>query len=1717
MKGMTTCSGRHHFSRFLLLVFFCTPLVGSDREVRFQKLSVQDGLSQVAVSDILQDRNGFMWFGTQSGLNRYDGYSFDIFIHQPDKPNGLSNDEITALFEDKEGYIWVGTTGGGLDRFDPATEEFAHFDHDENDETSLSDNQVTALYEDHLGNFWVGTNKGLNLLDRAAGTFTQFLPKANDPSSLSDERVTCIGSGMGALWVGTENGGINRLDPGSNSFTRFRHVEGDASSLASDKVRCVFGDQQGRLWVGTNDAGLDLFQADKGFRHFNTDPKSPTIRPSGWIRDVYQDREGSIWIASNSGLYLWDSSSERFRVFQQDPNIPHSLSSDVVRSVYQDRSGVLWVGTYGGLNKWDTTKDFFFHHKSELNGDGPVNNLVLSICADKDDSVWLGTLGGLSHWDREAQSFKAYKHKPTDPKSLSSDVVSALLVDNAGTLWVGTANKGLNRFNPEQASFTKYMHNDKNPMSLGANGITSIYQDAEKRLWVGAFRGGVNQFDPETETFTRYQHDPTDETSLGSDIVFAIYQDRSGRMWVGTNAGLNSLDPNTKHFERILNNPEDPTSLSGNKVWTFHESSDGALWIGTNGSGLNRWDAEARRAGRKIFKRFSTKNGLPDNVINGIVSDEKDNIWLSTNKALVRMDLHGEDFTIYTTAHGLQNGEFTFNTAYRCEDGLMLFGGGDGFNGFYPSEVKKNDKLPQVQITDFLLFNRSQKLRSQDPESLLTRPIYQIKELVLSNKQNYFGFEFAALHYAAPEKNLYAYQLKGLDTDWNIADHNKRYVNYTTLTPGDYTFMVKASNAEGIWNDEPVTIKITVLPPLWKTWWAFTLYAVGFLALLAGYANVQRKRLAAKMEVIERLRKVDKLKDDFLANTSHELRTPLNGIIGLSESLLDGAAGELNEQQVFNLDLIVGSGRRLAYLVDDILDFSKLKNSSMELRFKPVDLRTMTEVVLTLSKPLVGKKDVQLINEIGSELPPVKADENRLLQIMHNLVGNAIKFSQKGQVKVSAILKDNQTTVYVRDTGIGIGEDHLESIFEHFTQVLSSDFSAGGAGLGLAVTKQLVELHGGQIGVVSAPGEGSTFTFTLEALPDETAEQTEPSRLQSPIRPQLEEITLPPRPDFELPASTSKTDSIFHILIVDDEPVNRQVLTNHLSLRNYVIHEAANGSEALSILVDNPVVDMVLLDIMMPAMSGYQVCRELRAHRAMHDLPIIFLTAKNQLSDLVNGFESGANDYMTKPISKNELLSRVETHLRLLDITRTLEQKVSERTNELAERNDELETLDRIVKTLNQKMTLSRVLHAVLDQGLILFPQTERGTFFLWNQRTKRFDVAASTGRDAESMKGRTFTKKDLLSRYTRGEDRIGKDVYLIRELRKLPATDKHGDLPPKTLLSMEVNRDNRLEGFLVLSNFTDAEAFDRSDLRMLDRFHEHAVSAVTKARFLEELKGKNEEILRTQKQLAMQEKMASLGTLTAGVAHEIRNPLNFINNFSNFTVDFSQELSENLSGLAGQIFDEETHGEVLDLLEQIAENSQVIHKHGLRADHIVRSMMELTRGKRGNLKATEINAFVEEHVSLAQGGKQQGKQPFEVDLVCDLDPNMGRHQIVSESMGRVLINLINNAIEVVLEKKKTAPPPYQPVITISTRNEETELLIRVHDNGSGITDEDKDRIFNPFFTTKESKDNIGLGLAICYDIVTREHDGKLLVDTKEGDYCEFTIVLSKNLDQSRD
>lgn len=853
------------FRKYLLiaggLFFLALTASGQNISMRFTHITLEDGLSQSTINDILQDSKGFLWFATEDGLNRYNGYTFTVFKNEPGNPYSISNNSISDIIEDQNGDIWVATRGGGLNRFDRETERFEHFKPDENDSTSLSDSYVTALFEDRSGVILVGTQSGLNIYEPQKRSFLHYTPDKGNNNSLKGEWITSIFEDHdGILWIGTQDNGLNRFDRANDRFTHYGYDPADPTSLSDNWVVTVYEDRENNLWVGTQSGGLSrLNRETQEFKRFKHDPNNSNSLSHNWVLTMYEDRYGEFWVGTLNGLNIFDRRNDRFIDVTAIKGAP-DLNNKSINSLFEDRSGVFWVGTKDdALHKFVRSTEYFTIYEQKPGSPLSLSeNNVWAVREMDDGSLWIGTQGGglnVISPDREEISY--YTSIPEDSGSLSDNFVNSIFQDKDGTIWVGTIN-GLNEYIPSEDAFRHYRHDPNDPTSLGGDIITTIYEDKIGTLWVGTLNNGLSQLDKSTGTFTTYKSEPGNVESLSHNKIWSFYEDRNGVFWVGTHGyGLNKYDRANDQFRRYVHRPADSTSISNNFINFIYQDSQQRYWIGTL-NGLNRFNPRS-----ETFKSYSTEDGLPNNVIYGMIEDDRGHLWMSSNNGISDFNPETGEFRNYDVGDGLPGNEYRFGAYHRGNSGTMYFGGINGVVSFESDSIRQNPHIPPVVFTQFEIYNRPVDINSG---SILEKSITETEEINLSYREQVFSFEFSGLHYAAPSQNSYAYMMEGFDEEWQYIG-NRRFVSFTSMPPAEYTLRVKAANKDGVWNNEGTSIRINIAPPPWQTWWAYVVY--GFITLLTVGGFIQyriekerkkKKHLESQNEELETL-VVDRTKE----------------------------------------------------------------------------------------------------------------------------------------------------------------------------------------------------------------------------------------------------------------------------------------------------------------------------------------------------------------------------------------------------------------------------------------------------------------------------------------------------------------------------------------------------------------------------------------------------------------------------------------------------------------------------------------------------------------------------------------------------------------------------------------------------------------------------------------------------------------------------------------
>ncbi|MDM8544088.1 two-component regulator propeller domain-containing protein [Desulfococcaceae bacterium HSG9] len=821
---------------------------GVDKQVTFEPLTIEDGLSQSSVFAIVQDKRGLMWFGTWDGLNRYDGYRFTIYKYDPRDPYSLPNNEVRALHVDSLGNLWVGTMDG-LCRFDPEKERFIRYRNDPDNPAGLAGNKIHAIAEGHNGMLWIGTEDGgLSRFDRRTGKFFHYYPDNSGNKDHYDVWALCFDS-LGMLWIGVWGSGLVRFDPNTKRFTDYQNDPDDPASLGDNFVQAVYEDRKGTVWAGTKNGGLSRFDREtERFTNYLPTPGNSYSLSDKEVLSIYETSAGELWIGmQGGGLNRFDRKNQRFLHYQP----PKGKN---VWSLYEDRSGILWVGTAeGGVKKvLPNLKDFKHFRNDPGVPESLSGNDVWSIFEDSSGVLWIGTWdNGLNRYDRETGVFTHYMPDPEDPYSLSQKDVIEIVEDHEGVLWIGTAEGGLNKLDRGTDRFTHYVHDPDDPLSIAHNFVFSIYEDRRHRFWIGDYSGkSLSRFDRKAETFSHFIHDPENPAAIGKYKIKTMFEDSQGNFWMTTGGGgLGRHDRDTGKFAYYTHDPSDPRTISHNSTTDIHEDHAGNLWIGTWGGGLNKFDRKT-----ETFTAWREQDGLPNNSVMGILEDERGHLWLSTFRGISQFNPGLETFKNYTPKDGIQSYEFNNTAAFKSRDGQMFFGGINGFNAFYPREIQDNPYIPPVVLTDFQIFNTSVAIGD---DSILRKSIMESEEITLSYRESIFTLEFAALNYQFPEKNLYKYKLEGFEEEWNEVDSARRFATYTNLNPGEYVFRAIGSNNDGLWNEEGTSVTIIITPPWWETIWFRSSLLILVIGLIWGgfrwrVSIIERQKRRLERQVSER-------------------------------------------------------------------------------------------------------------------------------------------------------------------------------------------------------------------------------------------------------------------------------------------------------------------------------------------------------------------------------------------------------------------------------------------------------------------------------------------------------------------------------------------------------------------------------------------------------------------------------------------------------------------------------------------------------------------------------------------------------------------------------------------------------------------------------------------------------------------------------------------------
>lgn len=1266
----------HQFCLLLLLLnpffsisSFCQDKKEEDYKYEFNHYTTEDGLVHNSVNCFIQDKSGFLWIGSNSGLEKFDGYNFTVY--QPGEKSGsLSGNIVWTIYVTDMNDLYVGTMGDGLNKFIGREDRFISYKNIKNDSTSLSDNNVSCIFQDNKGTYWVATKGGgINLFNEKTGTFLRFKLNSNPKKDIIHSY--CIDRN-GLIWLGTE-AGILILDPEKRNIRNYYQKESDLDFSEKTPVLSLMYDSKDNIYIGTWRTGLYRYNLPNGsLKHYQYDYKNKKTILSNTIWDIYKDSFGKLWLATDRGLNKYIDEDDNFAGFKSDISNPKSLSENFIRALYEDATGVLWIGTdNGGINKLDLYKKKF-EFFSEDGKDGLSCNSINNICQDEKGIIWIATCNGLNSYDRNSDVFNHFFTDPEKKIESLTDDINAVIPEKYPYLWLGT-DLGLIKYNSENRSYTNFYSEPDKKNSLSNNSVFSLFNDEKGILWIGTWGGGLDRFDQSTGKFTNF---PIDKKSISNNVVINIIEDDKDQniLWIATYGnGLAKFNKSEEKFTFFRADPNDSLKLKDNVVLFLYQRKTDEIWVGTAGGGLSAFNQYTEK-----FKTYNIQDGLPSNEIKAIIADDENNLWLSAGKGLSRAVFLPDSklvFKNYDLKDGLQ--PFNIGSCFKSKSGEMYFGGVKGLNVFHPDSIKSNPFKPRVVINRFFILNESVNQNQEiNGRIIFQTPISETQEITLTDKEYIFSIEFAALHFALPEKNKYQYKLEGFEKDWIPSDANRRIITYSNLKAGKYIFKVRGSNNDGEWGENETTLRINVLPP-WYNTWAFRILGglfLVFLILLIYYirfrqmqkvsAYLQKKVNERTLELKEaneelkqnqieiseknkelenhhnqleqlvekrtkdlelamvKLAESDKLKSSFLANMSHEIRTPMNAIVGFA-SLLKERDLTPEEKDEY-VDVINKNCDSLLVLINDILDISKIEANQIDIRKVPFSVHTvLNEIYQYFIMYIVHNVELKLITPLEELV--LENDPIRFKQIVSNLLTNANKYTDKGSIVFGYETTPGFIKFFVKDTGVGIDKSDFTNIFNRFHKIENSKTKLyRGTGLGLTISKSLAELMGGTIWVESEKNVGSTFYFTLPYNKGLTFDKTE-----------------------EEPINVNEVDFVGkHILIAEDEPANYYFLEKVLESTQAVIHWAKNGSEAIEFIKNDKEkqIKLILMDIKMPVLNGIDAFLEIK--KINKNIPVIAQTAYAQNDDQKTTLELGFSDYLVKPIIPSNLLRTLNKYLK---------------------------------------------------------------------------------------------------------------------------------------------------------------------------------------------------------------------------------------------------------------------------------------------------------------------------------------------------------------------------------------------------------------------------------------------------------------------------------------
>ena len=1246
----------------------------AQRNIRFSNLTLEDGLSQNSVMAISQDHQQFIWFGTKHGLNRYDGYQFKVYKNNPNDPKSISSDEITAILTDNEGVLWVGTVRG-LNRYDSKNDAFVRITVDQKRKNGISSNAIEHIYQDKKGNVWIATLHGVNLLsNRKTNEFKTFLFKDKTSKPGINNIYATLRDLNDQMWFASSDGLI-RMELKNGQYQIYRHDQQKKESLSSNYITSLTMDAQQNIWIGT-DNGLNLFNyTDASFSVYRHSANSNSLVHND-IREIMPDQRGMLWIGTQEGLSIFDPASKKFVNYQHNPEVKESITHNSIHSIFQDRNNSIWIGTfYGGVNIVHPFPTQFRTYKNSKVRPGISSNIVSSIVEDKHHNLWIGTEGGgLNYYNRSNNTYSDYKINPDSKQGLTSNLIKTICKDRIGNLIIGTHHGGLNLFNPIDKTFHSVLNVKDTNHTISTAEIIAICEDTERNIWIGSY-SGLNLLKRKTGEGRAYTEKSPLEKKLFNKHIQVLFEDREHNLWIGTQGGLHTYNLMTRQFQVFLKDKNDRTKLQSDYINCIVQTAGGKLCIGTYFGGLSIYDPKTNH-----FSTYTEREGLCNNNVLGIIEDEEHSLWISTDNGLSKLNPETGRFRTYTKSDGLAGNDFNVRSYFKDSKGELFFGGYNGLTSFFAKQIEINSYHSPIVFTGLKLFNLPVVV--DGPDQLLDEDISRSKNITFAHDQNHFTLGFALLNYIKSDKNRYAYRLKGYEKEWNhTADPSATYSN---LPSGNYIFMVKGINNDGISGAGMATINIRIIPPLWASWWAYCLYLFVFSVIL--FLTIRYIVIRA---LLKRSVDLQQMKLSFFTNISHEIRTPLTLILGPLENLLRSTQ---NNTEIYRQVIpIKNNADRLMRLITELMDFRKAEAGHLKLTVSRENIVSFGKEIFLAFNHIAISRNIKYTFECTQESIPLYFDKGQLEKVLFNLLSNAFKFSNdKGQISLSILEGADSVVLKVRDNGKGIPYESQNKLFSDFFQVDEHGSSHIGSGIGLALSKSIVASHRGTIGIESQPAiaekTGDTcFTVTLR----KGKTHFKPAELMETIGYDLSsESQVPAVITYDPPLAEEIKNTKFHetILVVEDNPEIRQLISGLLS-KSYQVKESEDGLKGWETAIEL-LPDLIICDIMMPVMDGLELCRKLKSDERTSHIPVILLTARSTHIHQVSGLETGADAYVTKPFSTELLELNIKN---LLNSRATMREKYGQQVT-LQPQNVVIGSMDqafmtRVLKYIEENMS----------------------------------------------------------------------------------------------------------------------------------------------------------------------------------------------------------------------------------------------------------------------------------------------------------------------------------------------------------------------------------------------------------------------------------------------